>query len=136
MNAKASKIILFDGVCNLCNNAITFIIKRDKKDTFRYAPLQSAIGQQLVNERGIDSTKVDSIVLIDPGVAYYTKSKAVIEITKAFGGVWILFQVLSIFPKGFSDWVYDLIAKNRCRWFGKQESCMIPTPELKAKFMT
>ncbi len=130
-----SKIILFDGVCNLCNGAVTYIIKRDKQNSFQFAAIQSDIGQKLIAERNIDTSKVDSIILIDPGKAYYLKSTAALEITKAFGGAWPLAQVFSIFPESFRDLVYDLVAKNRYKWFGKQDSCMIPTPELSAKFL-
>lgn len=129
------KIILFDGVCNLCNNSVQFIIKRDKKDLFRYAALQSEVGQQLVQERGIDTSKVDSIVLIDPGVAYFTKSDAALEIAKSFGGLWGLLSVFSWVPTSIRNALYDLVARNRYKWFGKKEACMVPTPELKAKFL-
>ncbi|WP_411030631.1 thiol-disulfide oxidoreductase DCC family protein [Spongiimicrobium sp. 3-5] len=129
------KIILFDGVCNLCNGAIQFIIKRDKHDTFRYAALQSEIGQQLVNDRKIDTSKVDSIILIAPGVAYYTKSDAALKIGKEFGGGWKLLGIFEGIPHTIRDWFYDIIAKNRYAWFGKKDACMIPTPELKAKFL-
>ena len=130
------KIILFDGVCNLCNGAVQYIIKRDKKDTFRYAALQSEIGKKLVNERGIDTSKVDSIILIEPNIAYHIKSSAAIEIMNEFGGLWKIMNIFKyIFPTSFRDLIYDFIAKNRYKWFGKQDNCMIPTPELKAKFL-
>ena len=129
------KIILFDGVCNLCNGAVQFSIKRDKKDMFRYAALQSNFGQQLIAERAIDTTKVDSIILIEPGVAYFTKSDAALHIGKGFGGLWNLLGIFSWVPKSFRDVVYDLIASNRYKWFGRKDTCMIPTPELQAKFL-
>ncbi len=129
------KIILFDGVCNLCNGVIQFVIKRDKKDTFRYAALQSEIGAQLIAERAIDTTKVDSIILIEPGVAYFTKSDAALEISKSFGGGWKLLSISTWIPKSFRDVVYDLIARNRYKLFGRKDACMIPTPELQAKFL-
>ncbi|ALM07004.1 thiol-disulfide oxidoreductase [Sediminicola sp. YIK13] len=129
------KIILFDGVCNLCNGAIQFIIKRDKKDNFRYAPLQSAIGRKFLQERNIDTSEIDSIILIEPGVAYYTKATAALKIGQNFGGVWTLVQIFEWIPESISNFVYDIIAKNRYKWFGKKEACMIPTPELKAKFL-
>lgn len=129
------KIILFDGVCNLCNGAIQFIIKRDKKDNFRYAPLQSAIGRKFLQERNIDTSEIDSIILIEPGVAYYTKASAALKIGQNFGGVWSLVQVFEWIPESISNFFYDIIAKNRYKWFGKKEACMIPTPELKAKFL-
>lgn len=129
------KIILFDGVCNLCNGAIQFIIKRDKKDTFRYAPLQSEIGEQLIAERAIDTSKVDSIILIEPGIAYFTKSDAALGIAQDFGGLWKALAIFTWIPKTFRDAIYDLVAKNRYKWFGRKDACMIPTPELQAKFL-
>ncbi|MEP0213422.1 MAG: thiol-disulfide oxidoreductase DCC family protein [Cellulophaga sp.] len=129
------KIILFDGVCNLCNNAIQFIIKHDKKDLFRFATLQGETGKKLITERNINTSKIDSIILIEPNIAYYIKSTAALKIGRNFGGVWILLWVLEQIPVGFRDWVYSYIAKNRYNWFGKKDNCMIPTPELKAKFL-
>lgn len=128
------KIILFDGVCNLCNRTIQTIIKNDKNDVFRFAPLQSDIGLQIVNERGIDTKNLDSVVLIEPGVAYYNKSTAAIEIAKHLEKYsWLRF--FKPLPEGFRDLVYDFIANNRYKWFGKKESCMIPTPELQNLFL-
>ncbi len=129
------KIILFDGVCNLCNNSVQFVIKRDKKDIFRYAALQSEIGQELVNQRHIDTSKVDSIILIEPGVAYYTKSDAALEIAQDLGGLWKWSAIFTWIPTSIRNSIYDFVAKNRYKWFGKQDACMIPTPELKAKFL-
>ncbi|MGB7843860.1 MAG: DUF393 domain-containing protein [Salinimicrobium sp.] len=128
------KVVLFDGVCNLCNRSVQVIIKNDKKDLFRFAPLQSDIGLQIVNERGIDTENLDSVILIDPGVAYYTQSTAAIEIAKDLKGYsWL--KYFSFVPKGLRDWIYERIANNRYKWFGKKESCMIPTPELQALFL-
>ena len=129
------KIILFDGVCNLCNGAIQFMIKHDKEDAFRYAALQSDIGRELIAERNIDTEKIDSIVLIEPGVAYYTKSDAALQIGKHLKGYRTLSSILLGIPRGIRDIVYDFIARNRYTWYGKKEECMIPTPELKAKFL-
>jgi len=129
------KIILFDGVCNLCNGAVQFIVKRDKKDIFRFAPLQNEVGRKLTKERHIDTGKTDTIILMEPGVAYYTKSTAALKIGREFGGLWGLLIVLEWLPEGFRDWFYDFIAANRYKWFGKKEVCMLPTPELKAKFL-
>ncbi len=132
---KDKKIILFDGVCNLCNNAVNFIIERDKKDVFRFASLQSEIGKKLTAERGIDHEAVESIVLIEPGVAYYQKSSAALEISKELSGWVSALSYLSFLPETFRDGIYELIANNRYSWFGKKDACMIPTPELKAKFL-
>lgn len=129
------KIILFDGVCNLCNGAIQFIIKHDKNDMFRYAPLQSEIGEQLITERASDTSKVDSIVLIEPGVAYFTKSDAALRIAQGFGGLWKAMVIFTWIPRGLRDAIYDLIAKNRYKWFGRKDACMIPTADLQAKFL-
>lgn len=128
------KIILFDGVCNLCNGAITFIIQRDKKDLFRYAPLQSEIGKELAAKHHIDLDKVDSIILVTEDKAY-AKSTAALRIAKQLSAGWPLLAVFLILPKFLRDAVYDFIARNRYKWFGKKEACMIPTPELKSKFL-
>ena len=134
MESKNHKIILFDGVCNLCNGAVTFIIKRDKKDVFKFAALQSEIGQQLISKFNIDTSKVDSIILID-GDKHYEKSSAALRIAKQLSGAYPLLFGFMILPKFIRNAVYDYIAKNRYKWFGKKESCMIPTPELKSRFL-
>ena len=132
---KGTKIILFDGVCNLCNGAIKFIIDRDKKRQFRFASLQSDLGVQLLAERNIDPKKIDSIILIDPNVAYYFKSTAAIEIAKGLTGLYPLMSIFLVLPETLRDMVYDFIAKNRYKWFGKNESCMLPTPEERELFL-
>ncbi|WP_273566945.1 thiol-disulfide oxidoreductase DCC family protein [Maribacter halichondriae] len=132
---KDKKIILFDGICNLCNRSVQYIIKRDKKDVFRFTALQSEIGEKLVSERKIDTSKVDSIILIDPGVAYYTKSEAAIEIAKEIGGLWSVFRLFQWVPASIRNIVYDFVARNRYSWYGKKDQCIVPTPEIKAKFL-
>ncbi|UPT72372.1 MAG: DCC1-like thiol-disulfide oxidoreductase family protein [Flavobacterium sp. JAD_PAG50586_2] len=131
---KDKKIILFDGVCNLCDSAVKFVIKRDKKDIFRFVPLQSDLGQKIIKHIGVD-TKNDSMIVYEPNIAYYYKSQAALKIAKYIGGIYGLLEIFSIFPKGLSDTVYDFAAKNRYQWFGKKDSCMIPTLELKSKFL-
>ena len=111
------------------------MIKRDKKDTFRYAALQSDIGLQLMQERGIDPSKMDSIILIEPDVAYFTKSDAALRIGQGFGGLWKILALFTWVPRPIRDGIYNIIAKNRYRWFGRKDACMIPTPELQAKFL-
>ena len=128
------KIILFDGVCNLCNGAITFIIKRDKNDVFRYAPLQSKVGKNLAAKHKIDLDKVDSIILVTDQSAV-AKSTAALRIAKHLSGGWPLLAVFFILPTFLRNAVYDFIARNRYKWFGKKDACMIPTPELKSKFL-
>lgn len=133
-NITTHKIILFDGVCNLCNGAVTFVIKRDPKDHFRFAALQSDIGQALVAEHNIDTTKVDSIILIENN-RVYSKSTAALRIAKYMRGAYPLLYGFIIIPNFIRNWVYDFVARNRYKWYGKKDACMIPTPELKAKFL-
>jgi len=129
------KIILFDGVCNLCNSSVQFVIQHDKKDVFRFVALQSELGQEILKHIGVNPKNIDSIILYDPGVAYYYKSKAALEIAKNLGGFWHFGTIFRIIPTGISNQLYDYIAKNRYKWYGKKESCMIPTAELKSKFL-
>lgn len=128
------KIILFDGVCNLCNSSVTFVIKRDKNDLFRFAALQEEAGQKLIEKHGIDTSNTDSIILID-GEKAYVKSTAALKIARHLGGGYALLYAFMIVPRFLRNWVYDYVARNRYRWYGKKDSCMIPTPELKAKFL-
>ena len=132
---KDKKIILFDGVCNLCDSAVQFIIKHDKKDIFRFISLQSDLGKEITNYLGINRTNLDSIILYQPGYAYYHKSQAVFEIAKDLGGIYSLSAIFSVLPSSLTDNMYDYIAKNRYNWYGKKVSCMLPTNDLKAKFL-
>ena len=127
-------IILFDGVCNLCNGAVNFVIKRDPGNVFKFAPLQEKQGALLLKTHAIDIQKLDSIVLIENGNVY-TKSSAALRIARKMSNLWPLFFVLLIIPSFIRDGVYDFIAKNRYKWFGKKEQCMIPTPGLREKFL-
>lgn len=129
------KIILFDGVCNLCDASVQYIIKHDKKDVFRFVALQSDLGEKITKHIGIDCSKTDSIVLYEPKIAYYTKFEAALKIANELGGWVSLLRFFSIFPKAIQNWGYDFVAKNRYKWYGKKESCMIPTPEISAKFL-
>lgn len=132
---KDKKIILFDGVCNLCDATVQKVIKADKKDVFRFVALQSDLGKEIINYIGIDTEKTDSIILYEPGIAYHIKAEAAIEIAKTIGGVYSLLGIFSVFPNWLKDIGYDFVAKNRYKWYGKKESCMMPTPEIKAKFL-
>jgi predicted DCC family thiol-disulfide oxidoreductase YuxK len=129
------KIILFDGVCNLCNQSVLKVIRNDKKNTFLFATLQSEKGQEIINYLKIDVSKIDSIILYQPGISYDIKSTAALKIMNDFGGFWILTQIFFLFPKGLRDFVYDYVAKNRYKWFGKKDSCMIPSTKLMDKFL-
>ncbi|HKX85713.1 MAG TPA: DCC1-like thiol-disulfide oxidoreductase family protein [Flavobacterium sp.] len=129
------KIILFDGVCNLCNTSVQYVIKHDKNDLYRFVALQSELGQKIIKHLGISQRNIDSILLYEPGRAYYYKSAAAIRIAGSLVGFVSLLSIFKYLPTRLSDVVYDYIAKNRYKWYGKKESCMIPTPELKAKFL-
>ena len=132
---KNKKIILFDGLCNLCDASIQYIIKHDSRDVFRFAALQSEVGQKILQHIGMDAKHIDSIVLYEPGVAYFYKSAAAIEIAKELGGIFTMATLFRILPKMLRDRMYDHVARNRYKWYGKKESCVIPTPELQAKFL-
>lgn len=129
------KIILFDGVCNLCETSVQYVIKHDKKDIFRFVALQSALGQKILNHIGINPAHIDSIVLYQPGVAYFYKSTAAIEIAKGLSGIFSVASVFRILPSGLRDTIYDYVATNRYKWYGKKESCLLPTTELMSKFL-
>ncbi|WP_394349385.1 thiol-disulfide oxidoreductase DCC family protein [Flavobacterium luteum] len=132
---KNKKIILFDGVCNLCESSVQFVIQHDKKDVFRFVALQSELGQKIIHHIGIQDKNIDSVILYEPGVAYYYKSSAALQIAKNLGGFFHFGTFFKIIPTGLRNVLYDYIAKNRYGWYGKKSSCMIPTEELKAKFL-
>lgn len=127
-------VVLFDGVCNLCNNSVQFIIKRDKKRLFRFASLQGKAGQELLEKHHLPTDDFNSFVLIE-GEKPYTRSAAALKIARHLGGGWRLLYSLMIIPRFIRDAVYNLIAKNRYKWFGKKDECMIPTPELRERFL-
>jgi len=127
-------IILFDGVCNLCNGAVNFVIKRDPGNVFKFTPLQEKQGVLLLKKHAIDAQELDSIVLVE-NKKVYTKSSAALRIARKMSNLWPLFFVLLIIPSFIRDGVYDFIAKNRYKWFGKKKQCMIPTPGLREKFL-
>ncbi len=133
---KDKQLIVFDGVCNLCNNSVLYVIKRDKKNRFLFAPLQSDIGVALINKFNIDTDKTDSILLYNPSsntIKY--KSSAALHIAKNLDFPIKLMAIFFIIPGFVRNCVYNFIAKNRYTWYGKKDACMIPTPELQAKFI-
>jgi predicted DCC family thiol-disulfide oxidoreductase YuxK len=132
---KDKKIILFDGVCNLCDKAVQVIIKNDKKDNFRFVALQSELGETIITHIGIDRSKTDSIILYEPGYAYYYKSKAVFRIAIYLGGFYSLISLFRFFPTFLTDFAYDYIAKNRYKWYDKKDQCLIPTEKTVHKFL-
>ncbi len=126
-------VILFDGVCNFCNGAVNFIIRHDGEKKFKFAPLQSEIGQQMQAKYGIGED-VDSIILIENDRAY-THSTAGLRVAKGLGGVWSLGCVFMIVPAFVRDFFYRLFAKYRYRLFGRQDACMLPTPDVRERFL-
>ena len=130
---KDKKIILFDGVCNLCDSSVQFVIKHDKKDVFRFVPLQSELGQKIISHIG--ASTIDSTILYEPDKRYYYKAAVAFEILKEVKGIFSFLLIFSILPQSVVNFIYDYVAKNRYEWFGKKESCMIPTSELQSKFL-
>ena len=128
-----NKIVLFDGVCNFCESSVQFIIKHDKSNSLKFASLQSNLGQELLTKYNMPK-KLEGVVFIENGKAYY-KSSAALRIARYFGGFWRVLLIFGIFPVSITDFGYDIIAKNRYKWFGKKESCMIPTPEVRSRFL-
>lgn len=127
-------VILFDGVCNFCNAGINFIIRQDKKKAFRFAPLQSAAGKRLLEQCGLSSQKMDSFVLIDNGKVYQ-KSAAGLRVYNKLPWYWKWTQIGWLAPRFFRDAVYDVIARNRYKWFGKKETCMVPSADVRSRFI-
>ncbi len=124
---KGKKIILFDGLCNLCDASVQYIIKYDKLDIFRFVSIQSELGQSILKHIGIQPDAIDSIVLYEPGIAYYYKSSAALEIAKNLQGIFTLATFFRFLPTGIRDVLYDYVAKNRYQWYGKKENCFVIT---------
>ena len=127
-------IVLFDGVCNFCNYWVSFAIKRDRKKKLRFASLQGETAKQILPQYNIQSSSLSSVIFIDNGRAY-TQSSAAIRICKHLDGGWKLFYGLIIIPKFIRDFFYNIIARNRYKWYGKKESCMEPAPGLRERFI-
>jgi predicted DCC family thiol-disulfide oxidoreductase YuxK len=127
-------VVLFDGVCNLCNGSVQFIIKRDRKKIFRFASLQGKAGQEILQRYNLSRTDFNSFVLLEDGNVY-TRSTAVLRMLKRLGGGWKLLYGFIIIPKFMRDGAYNFIARRRYKWFGKKEECWIPTPNLRERFL-
>ncbi len=128
-------VVLFDGVCNLCNSSVQFIIARDPSARLRFATLSSPAAQRLIEQSDARAPLPDSIVLMDQGRAY-TRSTAALRIARRLRFPWPLLYAFIIVPRPLRDLIYDFIARHRYRWFGKRDACMMPTPELRARFLT
>jgi len=133
-NTEGKHVILFDGVCNLCNGWVTFVLKRDVKGQFSFASLQSKAGQNIIRHFSLFPDDLDSIILIE-GSSYHRKSTAVLRIARTLSGIWAVMYMFIIVPRSWRDKVYDVVAKNRYRWFGKVERCMVPEGHIRDRFL-
>ena len=131
---KGQQVILFDGVCNFCNASINFVIDHDPNKHFKFASLQSEFGNAILKKYQRNTTDFDSVILLKNN-RIFTKSKAALEIAKDLCGFWKYLSLFSVLPSSILDFFYDLIAKNRYKIFGKSDSCRMPTPELKERFL-
>ena len=134
VNILPARLVLFDGVCNLCNGSVQFIIRHDPKETFSFASLQSDTGQRVLGDLGLSPTDMNSFVYVRDGKAY-RRSTAALMVAKDIGGFISLLYAFMLVPRPLRDMVYDLIARYRYRWFGKRDSCMVPTAALKSRFL-
>ena len=132
---KGKNLILFDGVCNLCNHSVQFIIKHDKKHRFLFAPLQGETAKHIVEFYHIDTQDIDSIILYQPEKGVSLKSTAALKIASMLRFPIKLMAIFLVVPFFIRNWVYDIIAKYRYKWFGKKDQCMIPTKKLQEKFL-
>lgn len=135
MARQDGPVVLFDGVCNLCNGAVNFIIDRDPSARFRFAALQSSQAAELLAPLGrVPEAEPNSFILVEDG-RLYERSTAALRVARRMGGAWRLFYAFILIPRPIRDAAYRFIAKNRYRWFGKAEACRMPTPELRARFL-
>lgn len=132
--AQVTDVVIFDGVCNLCARSVQFILRHESGPRFLFSPLQSIAGARLLDKHGFSTADVESFVLLSDGKVY-TRSTAALRIARRLKGAWRLLLVLWLVPRPLRDLLYDFVARNRYPWFGKAESCMVPTPELRARFL-
>lgn len=128
-------ILLFDGVCNLCNRLVRFIINRDRLSKIRFSPLQSAAGKSILLKHGLQESDLNSVVFIK-GDKFFTRSSAILRLLKELGGAWKLFYVFLIIPPFIRDFMYNIIARSRYKVFGRTNSCMVPSEDTKSRFLT
>jgi predicted DCC family thiol-disulfide oxidoreductase YuxK len=135
MEAEQEKaIVLFDGVCNFCNSSVNFILRRDREGIFRFAALQSDAGRKLLAQAGLQHRDLDSMVLIEGG-QIAVKSTAALRAARRLPGLWPMAGLLLAIPRGLRDWGYDAFAARRYRWFGRRDVCMVPTAEIRSRFL-
>jgi predicted DCC family thiol-disulfide oxidoreductase YuxK len=132
-------IVLYDGVCGLCNRAVQFLLKRDRPDRFRFASLQSDFAATLLQRHGIDHTNLDTVYAVvnhgETNEKLLAKGDAFLFFAKVLGGIWSVARLGSVIPRPIRNWLYDFVAANRYRVFGKAESCMLPDPASRHKFL-
>lgn len=128
------RTVLFDGVCNLCNASVLFVVDRDPHARFTFAPLQSAEAQRLLAERGYQGAELNTVLLVE-GDRVYARSSAALRVARGLSGAWPLLYAFLAVPRPLRDAVYNWVARNRYRWFGREDVCRIPTPELRARFL-
>jgi predicted DCC family thiol-disulfide oxidoreductase YuxK len=131
---QVTDIVIFDGVCNLCARSVQFILRHESEPRFQFSPVQSAAGARILGTHGISAADVDTFVLVSEGKVY-TRSTAALRIARHFKGAWQLLRILWVVPRPLRDMLYNFVARNRYTWFGKAESCLVPTPELSARFI-
>ena len=127
-------IVLFDGVCNFCSSVVRFTISKDPSGIFRFASLQSNAGQMFLNRFGLSTDDFDSFVLIE-GPRFFLRSTAVLRLCKKLNGLWPLLYLLIIIPRPVRDFVYNIVAENRYKWFGKRQECFVPSTEIRNRFL-
>lgn len=132
-NSDQHPTLLFDGVCNLCNASVQWVLLHDTKGIFHFSALQSEVGQGLLQQHSLDAQNLNTVVLVD-GNKLYMRSDVPLEIVRRLGGFWQLLYVFKIIPKPLRDVVYNWVAKNRYRWWGRREECMLPRAEWKGRF--
>jgi predicted DCC family thiol-disulfide oxidoreductase YuxK len=132
--ASGRPVLLFDGVCNLCNASVLFVIRRDRRNYFRFASLQSEAGQALLEGFHLPANEFETFVLVEDGRCF-VRSTAALRVVRRLNGLWPLLYTFILIPRPIRDFFYDLIARRRYRWFGKREACMVPKPELQSRFL-
>lgn len=137
--AKAKAIVLYDGVCGLCNRAVQFLLKRDRHDRFQFASLQSNVAARVLQRHGANNQSLDTVYAVlnyeEPGEVLLAKGDAFLFFAKSIGGVWSLARIGRVIPRPVRNWLYDFVARHRYQVFGKSESCMLPDPKQRHKFL-
>lgn len=127
-------LVIFDGICNFCNGAVNFIINRDPEAKFKFSPIQSKLSQEIIKKHGVANVGIDTFLLVKNGRCYIW-TDAAMEISKDLSGSWYLFNIFRVIPSSARDYLYRVFARNRYKLFGKSDNCMVPTEELRSRFV-